>query len=302
MNVTAVYSGFQPLASCHFQGMANILAAQGVRDAETCLGMSWGFSRRPGTAALAGANRWMALINRTHGLRIVRSAFTNWQEADRHERALAARGLPFVAEVDSFDLPSEYFHLNHVPHTVIVLSRNRSGTFVLDPMNGTPVTRYDPSMWQEMRSHPCVDSCHLYASPQPPSQHPESTAMLSAFRDDHARHWASDREVLANFLADMDASDLQVDVCRVGAERLQTSRFLDGRGGEIRSFADDFLSLSRRWYLVHTLAEQSDHRDTRQRARLLRLLRELSEREESVSGRIMRELERFGPSELADAS
>jgi hypothetical protein len=295
IDVRPVYQGFAPLASCHFQGVANILEAQGLPDALRKICISWGFSWDGESPTLWHGNRWIELANEAHGLALSRRDFASWSEATRVEAELLERGLPFVAEIDSFYVPSEYEGTTHVSHTVTVLAHRDGQVAVLDSMNQPRVVWYPEDRYAEMRTDACVDRHHLYVSEQPPSRLCDATGLLELFGAALNRNWAGDLAVLDDYLAWAEQSEATLDVCRPGAERLYLAALfalLAEHDPALDGMRRHFLSLSKRWYLVHSIAEQAGSVRRSQEERLRRLLRGLRDREAAVADELIALLDR----------
>lgn len=285
VSLTPVYTGFQPIASCHFQCTANLLEAQGLPDAARKVCPSWGFSWPQRGPALWRGNRWIDVLNRLHGLSIERVDFGSWCEAQDFEADLLERDLPFVAEVDAYELPSEYERREHVSHTIIVLRRDGKRVVVLDAMNRPREAAYTVDRYERMRTNACVDAYHLYYSPGPPARVATPVEIAAAFADDLDHHWAAGLAVVDDYLDWLEATGAAPDIARVGGERLYLGELfsllgeLDPRLAELSTA---FGSLASRWFLAHSLAVQADGSGA-SHARLHRLIRELRDREAELA-------------------
>ena len=297
--VAPVYTGFQPLAACHWQGVANILAWQGMVDADRKVCPSWGFSWDGRSAVLRRGDRWIATLNETHDLAVERMDFATADEADAAELRLAERELPFVAEIDAFEVRSDYAGREHVAHTVVVLDRRPDRATILDTMNHPEPVVVDAERYRRMRTHPCVDAHHLYVSPHPPRREATTEQIAAAFARSLERHWRADLAGLDAYRARLASSGAMADVARVGGERLYLAR-LFGLLGELDAALADaaaaFLSLSRRWYLAHNLAVSAlpvpDERSREERVR--RLVGDLQAREMDLHDHVWPALARYG--------
>jgi hypothetical protein len=283
--VTPVYTGFQPIASCHFQCIANLLEAQGLPDAGRKVCPSWGFSWPRPRPALWRGNRWIDVLNRLHGLAVERVDFGSWGEAQDFEADLLERGLPFVAEVDAYELPSEYEGREHVSHTIIVLRRDGECVVVLDAMNRPREAAYGADSYERMRTNACVEAHHLYYSPGGPARLATPVEIAAAFADDLDRHWAAGLAVVDDYLDWLEETGAAPDVARVGGERLYLGELFSLLGELDRRLAElstAFGSLASRWFLAHSLAVQADGTGPSQ-ARLRRLIGGLRDREAELA-------------------
>lgn len=298
--VVAVYTGFQPLATCHWQGIANILEAQGLVRADRKVCPSWGFSWDGRSTALRRGNRWIEALNATHGLDVQRADFANWPEAEAVEFSIAEHGLAFVAEIDAFEVRSEYSGREHVAHTVIVLNRQPNAATILDTMNHPEPVTVSGEHYRRMRTHPCVEAHHLYVSWHPPRREATLEEIAATFAQSLGRHWAGDLKQFDAYCDWLDATAEMADVAAVGGERLYLAGLFALLGNLDRVFisaASSFLSLARRWYLAHDLASsaipaRSGHS---REARVCRLLTDLRAREAELHGRLWPVLERYVP-------
>jgi hypothetical protein len=272
------YTGFVPLATCHLQGMANLLEAQGLPDARRRIGLSWGCRWSGEHGILDNSGGWIAAVNAAYGLDVERIEFATWRDAARCEERLHAAGLPFVAQVDAYELPCDYHHREHVHHTVIVLSRSRAHVEILDTANNPVPAWYSRAHYERMRTGPPVERHHLYVSRRPPSRLDDGAArrcLLAAIE----RHRRCDLARLDAYVDWAAATSSSLDVCRVAAERMYAAASIERLGeddGRLRRLAAEAAAISERWYLVHTIALNAPASRRSQRQRLLRLLRELS--------------------------
>lgn len=286
MKVEPLYSGFVPLASCHWQGLANLLESQGLARARQKVCLTWGFSWDGPGGPLGHSGRWLRLFDKVFDAAVAREEFDSWQQAEQRERALAAAGLPFVAEIDAWEVPSEHHLRRHVAHTVLVLERGANEVVVLDTMNLPEPRIYSLAQYSRMRTDPCVDRLHLYSSTRRPRRDPPPELVLAEAASDLHANRGDDMASLDGYIAWAEAEAEPLDVCRVGAERLQlaaTFALLAERESALLEISRGLASLSKRWYLVHTLAEQQGGHEGRPRQ--LRLLAELREREMRLSER-----------------
>jgi hypothetical protein len=296
--VAAIHIGFQPLAACHWQCVANILEAQGLARADRKVCPSWGFSWDGRTAVLRRGDRWIETLNVTHGLDLRRADFETWGEAEAAELSIAERGLAFVAEIDAFEVRSEYAGRTHVAHTVVVLDRRPDTVTILDTMNHAKPVVIPGEHYRRMRTHPCVEGHHLYVSWQRPRWEATPKDIAANFARSLRRHWAGDLAQLDAYRAWLDENDEMADVARVGGERLYLAGLFAFLGEDDEAFEDvvpSFLSLSRRWYLAHSIAISAVPVPSgrSRRARVRRLLTDLRAREAELHERIWPLLERY---------
>jgi len=276
------HTGEAPFGSCFQQGAANVLDAFGV-DAELAIGSACG-TDWAGGPRLRGGGRWMEGLEDSCGLRVRRLHADSWEAAWEIEQETLAAGLPLVAGIDSFGIPSPHQGRTHLVHAVIVLGTGASEVTVCDPMNEPAPTAMERSRYARLRAASCVDRFEMIVCDGEPSDRLSPAVAVEELVLDLARHTESDRAALAGFVEWVEESGAaDLDVAEVGAERLYAARMLgiaaavDGRLGP---HAKAFGSLSRRWYLLHMLLLES--REGRQLApdRLASLLRNLAAREE----------------------
>ncbi|MEV8637655.1 hypothetical protein AB0395_39025 [Streptosporangium sp. NPDC051023] len=298
MGVAAVHTGFQPLATCHWQGVANILEAQGLAGADRKVCPSWGFSWDGNSTVLRRGDRWIETLNATHELDVRRMDFATWDEAEAAELSIAERKLAFVAEIDAFEVHSEYAGREHVAHTVVVLDRRPDAATILDTMNRPEPVVVSGEHYRRMRTHPCVEAHHLYVSSHPPRREATLEEIAATFARSLGRHWADDLARFDAYRAWLGENGEMADVTRVGGERLYLAGLFTLLGELDEAFGDaapSFLSLSRRWYLTHGLAISAvPVAGGRSReARVRRLLTDLRARETELHGRVWPVLERY---------
>lgn len=287
------YTGFAPIATCHWQSLANILAEQGLENADRSLCVSWGF-RDEGTV-LFGGGRWPDMLKRLHGIEVRDLSFADDAEGDAFELAFAKEGRAFVAEIDAFYVPSPYRGNEHVVHTVIVVDRTDQGATILDTTNNPVPVRIGLPEYRTLRGSPCagrLDPRRLYAAWGTPDRRPRPIDVADAVRQDIRQHADKDLEHLKAFIQRFEASHERINVCRAAAERHGASRLfalLAERGvagaAEVR---DRLRGLADEWYLVHMLSEHSRADEQRQRHRLSRKLRGLLAAEAQVYDEIRR--------------
>lgn len=291
------YTGFALIGTCHFQNLANILEAQGFEDALRRICLSWGFKWNGKDGILYGGTRWIELANRVYGLDLRRESLPSWEQATAFEKKLLADGLPSVVEVDAFYLPSSpYRGKEHAVNTVTLLAQGVRYTMLLDATNNPVPVQATKEDYRKMRASECagrVEPYVLYASRPSSTKEfaPDNVAL--ALQEALAQHWTEDLALLADYLAWVDDTDEPINVCRVAAERTYLG-FLFKMLGEnfpnLASFSRAFSSLAERWYLLHMLTVNEGGVSQRQRPRILRLLRELSEWESSLEHEVTRAL------------
>jgi hypothetical protein len=289
--VTARYTGFAPIGTCHWQALANVLLAHGLADARRRLGLSWGI-RWDGSEILRGGGRWAALLEDLFGARVEDRQFASAEAADRHERALAERRLPFVAEIDAFHVPSPYEGEAHVVHTVIVAERSPDAVVILDTTNRPVPVAVPLGRYREMRAAPCegrAEPHRLYAPQAGPYRDVSAPVVLAAVRSDVARHAGSSLAALDAFTDRYESAggrEGPVNVCRVAAERHQAALVFDRLAADgiagAAGVAAELRALAEQWYAVHMLTAHPQAGGDRHRARILRFLRRLAGMERSL--------------------
>ncbi|WP_139488146.1 hypothetical protein [Brevibacillus dissolubilis] len=294
LSVEPIYTGFSSIATCHYQNLANILEAQGLADARRKICLSWGFGWReeavPGI--LYGGNRWADVSSQAFSLQLKKMVFDSWETASAYEDEVIAAGVPYVVEVDAFVLPSPYHDKEHVVHTVTVLNKEDGSVTILDNTNNPAPARYTLDHYKEMRSHPCEgreDPFVLYVSlPANPVNAVTNTAMQALL---HAveRHWDQDVVVLDAFMEWAGSNTEPINVCRVAGEReyLQLLfQWFSEDHPNLAPIAQEFGDLADRWYLLHMMTANETTVHTAKRARNLRLLQELRQREHAFKDKV----------------
>jgi hypothetical protein len=288
MRVEPRYTGFVPLATCHLQAIANLLEAQGLPDARRRVGLAWGCRWSGRDGILDNSGRWIAGVNAAYGLDVARVEFATWAEAVAYEERLFAAGLPFVAQVDAYELPSDYQHREHVHHTVIVLSRSNAHVEILDTANNPVPVRYRRAHYERMRTGPPIERHHLYVSRRPP-QRTDNGGARTQLRTAIERHRHGDGARLDEYIAWAASHDASLDVCRVAAERMYAASAIErlaAQDGRLTALAEQAAAISERWYLLHTIGLHAPASRRSQRERLLRLLHELRDREAVFLGHL----------------
>jgi len=290
--VSPVYTGFTPIASCHWQSLSNILAARGLADANRSLCPTWGF-RWTGDGVLFGGGRWPELVRQLFGIRIEEHTFADPGAAERFERSLGRAGLPFVAEIDAYYVPSPYHGVEHVVHTVVVTHRDAESAVILDTTNHPTPSTVPIGRYRQLRGTPCVgrlDPYRLYLPvPGTPAQ-PTADEILTAVRDDLTGHGAAGLDAFARFMDWYAGSAEVISVTRAAAERFAAAglfELLAERGcAPAAEAAAGLRELSDAWYTVHLLTVHPRAGDSRHRQRVLRLMRQLADAERRFLDRL----------------
>src|SRR5258708_38180815 len=90
--VAPVYTGQTPIATCHWQSLANIFLAQGLSEAWPKLGLSRGCGW-DSREIVFGSGRWRALAQAAFGLRIADHCFPDRRRAEGGEPPVSERSL-----------------------------------------------------------------------------------------------------------------------------------------------------------------------------------------------------------------
>ena len=265
-----------PYGSCHLQAVSNLLAFSGVQHAPEHIGLSFGASRTA-DAVLTGGDRWIHLARETFGVNLAERHAADIAAASAVETEALAGGAPVAAVVDSFHLPSPHTGRRHLPHCVLLVTRDDSAVTVIDPMNQPAPTQYEIAAWNTMRSAACVDRFRMFTCPGRARRRPSAGELLRAVQTDIAVHHAGDARELAGFLAwAQGTASLTFDVAGVAAERAYLAALLGNVAAQhswLRGLADTVASLARRWYLLHSLGLAQPDATGPQRNRLISLLR-----------------------------
>jgi hypothetical protein len=275
------FRGFAPIASCHWQGIANILARHGMPDALRRVAPSWGI-RWPGGGTLYGGGGWQPMLRALFGATVHVHTAPTLDETEKIEQWASDSGRPFVAEVDAWYLPSPYQDTEHVVHTVVVMSRTPEGAVVADTMNNPRPTLIRRARYQQMRGHPCagrLEPYKLYIPEPGPYRDLPASEIADAVRGEVARQAARSLSDLAAFIGWHARVGEPVDICRVAGERHQAAMLFDmlagGAAGWALAGAARMAELRDDWYMVHMLTAHERAHETRQRLRAGRLLRQL---------------------------
>lgn len=289
--VRPVYTGFAPIATCHWQSLANILAARGLADALRKLVLSWGF-RWDGGGILFGSGRWPTMLMDLFGVVIDQHTCTK-KQAEVLELDLAKHGLPFVAEIDAFFVTSPYQGQEHVVHTVVVTARDSHRVDILDTTNNPRQITVPAAAYRAMRSSESagrIEPWKLFVPSTGPTRVPATEEILDAIQADVRLHGEADLAQLGEFVDHYESSDRSVNVCRAAAERFQAAQAFDLLAEEGVTGAADLAttlrSLSDQWYLVHMLTTHPRGDESRQRRRVARLLHQIVVEERAAHTRL----------------
>lgn len=272
------YRGFAPIATCHWQCIANIFALYGLSDAEIWMSPAWGI-RWPGGGTLYGGGRWRAMLKALLGATVRERTAPGRAAAADIERQAAGAGRLYVPEVDAWFLPSPYQQTEHVVHTVVVTALTGDDVTIIDPMNNPVPVVIPLSLYLRMREHPAagrLEPFKLYI-PEPGSYRDVDPADAAArVRQEVAAQAARSVRDLTAFIDWIAGTDEPADVCRVAGERHQAAIFFDalaGRGVEAaKESATQMSKLRDDWYLLHMLTTHEKAGEARMRRRLHRML------------------------------
>ncbi|MFG2985981.1 hypothetical protein ACGFYQ_32840 [Streptomyces sp. NPDC048258] len=284
LELAPAITGTAPFGSCYQQCAANLASWKRLGHAAETLCTSWGFSWGGGPV-LDGSERWSAAAAAVHHMDLADRTFDSWDAAERAERESLAGEHPVAAAVDAFHLPSSYEGKEHIAHCVLLLAHDGDRVWISDPMNRPEPTAYSAEEWRRMRSAEVAGSFRTLLLTSGPRHRATALELATAVREDALTHRSADRAAFEGYLAACEAGTAGVlDVSGVAAERLYLGKLFkhlaaDARTGEEAAVvAEGFTSLSRRWYLLHTLSRESGGGATGH-ARLLRMLAELGDRE-----------------------
>ncbi len=280
--VPLYYQGITPIATCHWQWVGNILAARGVLNAWEMLGLSWG-SRWMGGSVLFGLATWPSLLRAISGTEVAILTFEGAVQARAAELQLSLEGVPFIAEIDAYHIPSEHRERTHVVHAVLVINRDEDRAHIVDSTISADVMERSANEWELMRASPCVGrvECHkLYSVGWAPTVEPEPAVILHAVRGHLKATFQESLRVLESYIEWAEGSDEPIDVCRAAGERYQATRlfeYLAQQKIEAASRPATLLTqLTNDWYLVHMLATHESALQNRARRRIVRLLKRLA--------------------------
>lgn len=289
------YAGEAPFGSCFQQGIANVLGAMGLADAEQALGASWAISWHGGSR-IGSDGGWIENVEAICGVRVRRISSSSWELARATELELLAARRPPVVGVDSFGIPSPHQGRTHLIHAVIAVDGDDRGVTVCDPMNNPDPTRIGLGPYAELRGATCVDRYEMLVCEGEVRNQLDPLAAVRTLTLDAVRSRDDDETALAGFsawIAENGATGL--DVADVGAERLYAAKLLSAAAvadDRFASHAKALGSLARRWYLLHTLALESDEAGRPLAAdRATRLLEDLGRREVEARAALLSALE-----------
>ncbi|MFC9732632.1 BtrH N-terminal domain-containing protein [Streptomyces roseolus] len=294
LGLTPALTGTAPFGSCYQQAAANLASWKGLGHAAETLCTTWGFSW-DGGPVLDGSGRWSAAAAAVHRMDLADRTYDSWDAAEDAERASLDAGHPVAAAVDAFHLPSPYEGREHIAHCVLLLAHDGDRVWISDPMNRPEATAYPAEAWRRMRSAEAAGSHRTLLLTSGPRHRPTAPELATAVREDARTHRSADRAAFEGYLAAREAEAAEgaevLDVSGVAAERLylgQLFRHLAGGAPSVEeavAVAEGFTSLSRRWYLLHTLSRESGGSATG-RTRLLRMLADLGDREARLTAAV----------------
>jgi hypothetical protein len=282
-----------PIATCHWQLLADLLSRRGRPGFTDKLGLAWG-CRFPAPGVLFGAMAWNSVLAELTGAVVSIERFADQSACREREIALSAQQMPFVAEVDEFYLPGHASPRQHVVHAVSVLERTRQYARVVDLRVGAEVVDLAAIDFDRMREAPCngrVEPRKLYALTTLPDREPTPTAILSGVRDGLRALHPRSMQQLDHFIQWAGDCDQPIDVCRSAGERFQAARLLRCLAGErvagAEQIGDLLQCLTDDWYLVHILGTQPQL-DGRRRERAVRLLKRVARAEVDLAELMLR--------------
>lgn len=275
------YRGFAPIATCHWQCIANIFALYGLPDAEIWMSPAWGI-RWPGGSTLYGSGGWRDMLRTLLGATVHEYTALSCAEAADIEQRAAGAGRMYVPEVDAWFLSSPYAGTEHVVHTVVVTALTDDGVTIIDPMNNPVPVDVPLSRYRQMREHPAagrLESLKLYIPEPGPYRDIDPADAATLVRDQVAAQATRSLRDLAAFIGWLAGTDEPADVCRVAGERHQAAIFLDalaGRGVDAAKESATLMSKLRDdWYMLHMLTTHEKAGQARMRRRLQRMLGDL---------------------------
>ncbi|MFI5798026.1 hypothetical protein [Streptomyces sp. NPDC051677] len=291
------YTETTPIATCHWQLIANVLALRGHPGYWERLGLAWGVRWRGG-AVLFGSMTWNDLLAEATGIVVAIETFADAAAARSRELGLAARGVPFLTEVDAFHLPSPApggeTGSKHVVHAVLVVERGPEWVRVVDVNLGRHVIALPAPSYERMRAAPCegrAEPYKLYALMRGPDRGGSPAQLLTLVRAHLRSTHERSQEALRAYTAWARETDGRIDVCRVAGERYQASRFfeyLHAHGVRAAgSMAECLTELTDAWYWLHMLAEHEGSARSSHRGRLIGMLQHLAEKESSAARTVL---------------
>ncbi|MDX3241319.1 hypothetical protein [Streptomyces sp. ME18-1-4] len=291
------YTDTTPIATCHWQLIANVLALRGHPGYWERLGLAWGVRWRGG-AVLFGSMTWNDVLAEATGMVVSIQTFATAEAARARELDLSARGVPFLTEVDAFHLPAPASGgesgSRHVVHAVLVVERGPEWVRIVDVNLGRHVMALPAPSYERMRSAPCegrAEPYKLYALLRDPDRSGSPAQLLTLVRAQLRSTHERSQQALRAYTAWARESDAPIDVCRVAGERYQASRFfeyLHAHGVRAAgSMAGCFTDLTDAWYMLHMLAEHEGSARSSHRGRLIRMLQHLAEKESSAAETVL---------------
>jgi hypothetical protein len=272
------YQGIPPVATCHWQWLANILAAQGFADPLDRLGLSWG-CKWSGGPVLFGAATWPRLLRELTGTEVTILTFDDPAEARSTEICLSREGLLFIAEIDAFYIPAFNREAEHTVHAVLVVERDRDRVRIVDSTIGPEIMERSADEYEMMRASECrwrAERHKLYVVAGGPTVDPTPRRLLAVVRRDLDATINDSLSVLERYVAWAQETATAVDVCRVAGERFQAARLFDYlvKHGveEAARPARLLVRLTEDWYLVHMLASHERGAESKLRDRVGRLM------------------------------
>lgn len=287
------FTEFTPLATCHWQGIANILETRGVVDPHRKLGLSWGFDLSGATSGrLAGGGRWAHVLPDVYGISVIQFS-GGYEYAESLETRIAALDLPYVAEVDASYLESASGQLEHVLRNVIVTQRDNSTAVLVDWTKSSRSVEIPIELYRVMRSAEVAartEPRKLYAPYVRPRQQQSSENIFKAIRADVLDNREHDIGNLISYVDAYHVSDWSADVCRAAGERYQASlafRMLADAGlSGAKDFAERLIALSDRWYLIHVISTHQRREEKEHRRRVGRMLRSIIDAEKAAHAQL----------------
>jgi hypothetical protein len=278
------YRGTTPIATCHWQWIANVLAADGFPSAWEHMGLSWG-CRQIGSV-LFGLASWPALLREVCGAEVEIRTYERPQAARDDELSFSARGRPFIAEVDSHFLTEADATFGHEVHAVLVVERGAGHVRLVDDRVGPTIWTYPSPRYEQMRASPCewrAEPHKLYVVQGPATRRPVPSDVFELMRNVVRQTSERSVEVLRDYVDAVVRSEVRADVCRAAGERFQAARTLEhlsAAGVDAAERPAELLhALSNDWYLAHMLATYPHGERERIRARLVELMRKLTDAE-----------------------
>lgn len=275
------YRGFAPIATCHWQCIANIFALYDLPDAEIWMCPAWGI-RWPGGGTLYGSGGWRDMLKALLDATVREHTAASRAEASDIETQAASAGRMYVPEVDAWFLPSPYAGTEHIVHTVVVASLTSDDVTIIDPMNNPAPAIIPLSHYWQMREHSAagrLEPFKLYIPEPGPYRGVEPANAATLARQEIAAQATRSIRDLAAFINWLAGTDEPTDVCRVAGERHQAAIFFDAladRGVDAAKESATLMSKLRDdWYLLHLLTTHEKADQARMRRRLRRMLGDL---------------------------